>query len=743
LHSFIALLILLVQNISAQNPIKIMDENLELSITAISDYSIRMTFLPMDISGNVIPLKQDLVLGKQKWAGPEFKAKTLNDEAKTFRIGVFTGRISNNPVLVSLYDSSGKEFQRITITEEGVVKFLKSNKPIYGLGSGGQKLNKNGSYESMDKGHRAHEYQIWGSKIPVPFLIDTEGSSIFFHRPYSGSFDLRNEEGLYIPRENSKMDKESTLPIDLFITRLDYPGRAISEYNLITGRAPLPPKWAFGYMQSHRTLARGPEEVMETARIFRSKKLPCDALIYLGTGYCPIGWNKGHGTVEFNPEAFDKPQEMIDRLHEDNFKIVLHVNRAPNSLHGEMKPPETDKGMDYAYNYWQMHKEVLSTGIEGWWPDDGDGLPVDGRLTRHMIYYEGSLLEQPDIRPFSLHRTGYAGMQKFGGWIWSGDVFSLWATLKAHVAVGINASLSASPYWGTDIGGFTPTSEYSGELYARWFQFAAFTPLFRSHGRLWYLHRPWGWSTGDMGPNEVVPTHTGSTAPDSSKLLNEKIEPICKKYLELRYRLIPYVYSAARENYDTGLPIMRALWLHYPDDPYAVKCEDEYLWGENILVAPITREGAVNRDVYLPEGLWYGFWSKRRYYGKTYVNVYADLSTIPLFVKAGSIIPLDPVRQYVDEPSDKPVTIKIYTGADGVFKMYEDDGISNDYKNSEFFRTVFQWYDNDKILIIEPYANNETEHGISKSLLIEVISDSTIEKNVEYKGERLAVNFKE
>lgn len=181
------------------------------------------------------------------------------------------------------------------------------------------------------------------------------------------------------------------------------------------------------------------------------------------------------------------------------------------------------------------------------------------------MYFEGSQMYRPNERVYALHRNAYAGMQRYGAFLSSGDVQSTWETLKVHVSLGINAGLSGIPYWGNDIGGFVPTKEYTGELFARWFQFAAFLPLFRSHGRDWRLHLPWGWTVG-----EIVYPETRSYQPSQSVLHNPAIEPICKKYLELRYRLMPYLYSAVKETCETGLPIIRALWLHHSGDPTAV-----------------------------------------------------------------------------------------------------------------------------------------------------------------------------
>ncbi len=264
----------------------------------------------------------------------------------------------------------------------------------------------------------------------------------------------------------------------------------------------------------------------------------------------------------------------------------------------------------------------MDDGVDGWWPDQGDGFDGPSELNRHRMYWEGTQLYHPNERPFALHRNASAGVQRFGGFIWSGDVQSRWETLKTHVPVAINTGLSGLPYWGTDIGGFIPTTEYTGELFVRWFQFAAFCPLFRSHGRNWHLHLPWGWDGGDGGPPE-----TQNFKADPAELHNAHVEPICRKYLELRYRLMPYLYTAVRETHDTGMPIMRALWLHHADDPAAVARGDEYLWGRDILVAPVVEKGATTRRVYLPRGKWFDFWTEEVVDGGREIDRAVDLAT--------------------------------------------------------------------------------------------------------------------
>src|SRR5262249_36514941 len=173
--------------------------------------------------------------------------------------------------------------------------------------------------------------------------------------------------------------------------------------------------------------------------------------------------------------------------------------------------------------YWNLHRKTFSLGVDGWWPDEGDPLDAASRLARNRMYWEGPQIDRPNERPYALHRNGHAGMQRYGAFLWSGDVYSTWETLRTHIAVAINTGLSGIPYWGTDIGGFVPTREYTGELHVRWFQFGAFCPLFRAHGRTWHLRLPWGWNTGDPGVNEI--TNYGEAAnPVASELHNPEVE---------------------------------------------------------------------------------------------------------------------------------------------------------------------------------------------------------------------------
>ena len=348
--------------------------------------------------------------------------------------------------------------------------------------------------------------------------------------------------------------------------------------------------------------------------------------------------------------------------------------------------------------YWDLHRKVFALGVDGWWPDEGDPLGPASRLARIRMYWEGPQLGRPDQRPYALHRNGYAGMQRYGAFLWSGDVDSSWETLKTHVPVAINTSLTGIPYWGTDIGGFVPTKDLTGELYVRWFQFGSFCPLFRSHGRTWKLRLPWGWNTGELGPNEIR-GYGYARNPGVEELHNAAIEPICRKYLELRYQLMPYLYSVVRECCQTGLPIMRALWLHDPDDPVGRARGDVFLWGPNLLVAPVTEKGAKARTLYLPRGA-VRFLDGRSGGRRSGSHSPRGPGDIPV-VRPGRDDLADGTRETMDgrgipgtaDPPPLPA-------ADGRFLHYEDDGISFAYRKGDWMGIELGWNDRDRHLTL-------------------------------------------
>src|SRR5262249_43911025 len=532
------------------------------------------------------------------------------------KAGNLVVKFTSSPPTIHIDNVTGQPVQRLTLdSATPAIPFLLPKGPVLGLGEGGPQFDRKGQTFANRSGQGGYQLATHGGRVPIQWLIGTDGWALFIHRPL-GSFDLSGAEGRLQPTTDG-------LPIDVFVVSAREPAAIMKEYARITGHPEMIPMWTLGYQQSHRTL-NGYESVKSVAQKFREKKLPCDALIYLGTGFTPSGWNAQQSTTGFSPENkeftfhptnFPNPKGHIDELHSMHFKVVLHIviESDQRQFAGGVKDPcpaTLPQGILPISCYWPHHKGVFDLGVDGWWPDQGDGFDEPSRRLRHRMYWEGSQLWRPNERPYALHRNGAAGMARYGAFLWSGDVQDRWETLKNHVPSGINSGLSGIPYSGFDIGGFIPTPGYTGELFVRWFQLGAFSSLFRSHGRNWYLHLPWGWNTGDPGPQE-----TANYSTDPKELRNPDVEPICKKYLELRYRMLPYTYTIARECHETGLPMIRALWLHYPDDASAAGRSDEYLWGRDILVAPVTEKGATSRRLYLPRGMWYDFWTEEKIQG--------------------------------------------------------------------------------------------------------------------------------
>ena len=705
-------------------PIQYQGQPVELTVGVSGSHGVRIALAPLDREGRAIALPASPALVAPNQPEPVMKWTSIAGSAEA-KAGDYRVTVRANPLAVRVADSTGHVVQELQFDEQttGGMTFACGDGPVLGMGEGAQQFDRRGALYPMRNGSGAWELQRLGSCIPVPYLIGTKGWALFVVSPW-GRFDLRNERGVFLPQAKSPAG------VDVIVLDARRPDELMKEFIGLFGRPAMPPKWALGYMQSHRTLESA-RQMVEIADTFRRKNLPCDAVIYLGTGFCPAGWNTGHGSFAFNPKVFERdPAEVIKDLHARNLRVVLHVvPQGKKSLHGTIPPPSEEMpDGNHIATHWLEHRKVFAMGVDGWWPDEGDWMDIPSRIARHRMYFEGPVSGRPNERPWSLHRNGFAGIARYGGWVWSGDVESRWSTLAAQVSVGQNFSLSVSPFWGTDTGGFVPTKELTGELYARWFQFSAFCPSFRSHGRTWHLRLPWGWNTGEPGPIEA------RDSPEASELHNEAVEPICRDYLNLRYRLMPYTYTIAREACDTGLPMMRALWLHYPQDPRAVAEGREYLWGRDILVAPVVEKGAAERTVYLPAGDWYDWWTGEKVKGAREIVRKVDLATMPLYVRAGAILPLDPVRQYVAQTVDEPTTLQVYPGADGQFVLYDDDGATLDYLRDQGTWTQLTWSDRERRLRIAPKPGTTSKPKARRVFKVRLVSEGTF-KTVEYGGQ--------
>lgn len=749
----------------------------QLDIREAGEHSIRVTLKPLSFEGDM-PYTPALI--EREYPAPVISLRELDGEVKQ-RVGSLEVEVRQDPLTVEVTNAAGELVQQITFEDDGRMSFKLNDQPVLGMGEGGPRQQRGSDWRSkeieFDRRGRLHKMEprwqanAYGSRNPVAMLVGTEGWGLFVATPWV-QVDLENEDyGTFIPwnpdslattpqsQRNQHDQKgkgihpvESLIPglYDFFVFDAHDPAKFMKDVSVISGPAVLPPKWALGYMQSHRTL-EDETQMIDIIDTFREKQIPVDAVIYLGTGFTPRGWNLEQPSFDYNPEVFKREgREVISDMHDRNVKVVLHVvpwdrDKLP-TLHGTI-PPKPGEELDSSHIavYWKQHLGLVSDGVDGFWPDEGDWFNLFERMKRHQMYYQGPLSTEPDVRPWSLHRNGHLGVAKWGGWVWSGDTEASWKTLEGQVAVGINHSLSLSPFWGSDIGGFYPNQEKTGELYARWYQFGAFNPSFRSHARTWYLSLPWGWGLSDMGVQENNNQNEASQNPErnvlQSEMNNPEIEPVAKKYAELRYQLLPYNYTLAWESRNTGMPMMRAMWLHYPEDEHARGMGSQYLWGRDMLIAPVFEKGASSREVYLPEGDWYDWWTNTRETGGQTVKREIDLATMPIYVRAGAIIPFDPIRQYTAEQVSDPMTIKVFRGADGQFTMYEDDGISQNYLKGEATWTRMAWDDQAKKLTLAPHTpEGTTSQTTNRTLKIELLPEGTT-KTVNYSGDPVEVMF--
>lgn len=569
---------------------------------------------------------------------------------------------------------------------------------FYGLGQGGPGFDRLGASRQLWNSHLGHGP---GSDMGVPLLLSNRGYAVFFDNTADAALAVGRSDGgtrIAYTAEAGRLVYYVLLARDMRALMRD-----VAD---LLGRPSMPPRWALGFLQSTRHF-RDTEELRQLPRTIREKQIPCDGLIYLSSYGEALGWNRGVGHLQFQPDLWRDPRALIDEARAQHFEIttheypVLHESsplfgeaeargflltegyaRAGGPNRGSANYREGQRFLDFTNPatgawWWSAHRDLVALGVAGWWLDGGEGPPAGTTLHggdgtrmhniydrfRHQAFAEGEARDRPDQRVFLLCRSGAAGMQRFGSTCWSGDINNDFPTLEAQIPLGLNTGLSGVPYWGTDVGGFFHAVPETGELYARWFQLGAFSPIFRSHGWVWREHVPWAHGA--------------------------EIEGICRRYAELRYRLLPYTYTLAWQAHAEGLPLMRPLVLNYPDDPRAWTLGHAYLWGDDLLVAPVTREGATAWPVYLPSGGWHDFWTGARYEGPAGVTLEAPLERLPLLVRAGAIIPMGPVVQWNGERPLDEITLLVYPEGASRFTLYEDDGRTNAYRRGVHALTRF------------------------------------------------------
>ncbi len=505
-------------------------------------------------------------------------------------------------------------------------------------------------------------------------------------------------------------------------------GRTTDEiyegYRQLTGATPMLPKAAYGFIQCKQRYMTQ-DELLAVAKGYRERHLPLDVLVVDWFYYTKMG------QFDMDPVKWPDPTAMNKQLHAEGIQTMISVwprftegsryydfvlkngwfehladGTPTNGLPYDKAGSDIDTtNPDAAKWYWGIIRDnLVSKGFDAFWADETEpDLPPNGSYfsigpgTRYFnvypLFHTASIYDgfRRDLktRALVLSRDAYLGAQRNGTMFWSSDIAPTWNTLQRQIPTGLDVTASGIAYWGNDIGGWqylpyrhvplhTPLLDPSDardnvgyyddypELYTRWFEYGVFQPNFRTHG--------------SRNHNEVWS-------------YGKQAEPILEKYLRLRYQLMPYIYSLGYATHETGAPYMRALFMDFPNDPKVAELGDEYMFGPALLVAPVTEQGATTKHVYLPAGAdWYNYWTNERLHGGQWIEASAPIDTIPLFVRAGSILPLGAPVENTSQPQ-RLEKLRIYVGADADFTLYNDDGKTYAYEKGESQITHLHWDD--------------------------------------------------
>jgi alpha-glucosidase/alpha-D-xyloside xylohydrolase len=597
---------------------------------------------------------------------------------------------------------------------------------------------------------RDHQIKCWhdygapgGESVCVPFMVSSRGYGLLWDNPSKTTIDLGfNGRNVWSSEVGNR--------VSYFVIAGETSDEIYAGYRLLTGVTHMLPRGVYGYIQS-KAIYPTQEQAVAIAKGYRDRKLPLDGLVVDF-----LNMTK-QGEMDLDPKRWLDPAAMNNELHAMGIKTVLSVwpHYAEGTQFYEMlkskgwlistrdgKPdfgwgghtvigPNLDTtNPDAARWFWEKIRDryVKPDGFDYIWLDEtepdfdpaNDMFYVGSGLRYYNVYplfhtasvYEGFRRDFGDSRRVMiLARAAYLGAQRNGTVFWSSDIQATWDMLKRSVPTGLNFAATGLPYWDTDIAGFfAPTlpADYHAahkplidgsdaqdtianyedypELFVRWFEWGAFQPVMRAHG--------------ERKHNEVW-------------AYGKQAEPILAKYLRLRYTLLPYTYSAAYKSYQTGAPYMRALFMDFPNDPKVANIPDEYMYGPAFLVAPVTEQGATKRRVYLPAGCdWYNYWTNERLHGGQTIEADAPIDTLPLFVKAGSIVPLGSEVLSADEPQTI-ASVRVYPGANGSFTLFQDDGKTYNYEKGAGTLTKLSWNDASRQLTHEgPAAWSGADAGV-------------------------------
>jgi len=677
-----------------------------------------------------VPQRTDFIVTKTSWPHTDFTllttAFTAGQPAKAIALKTarLTVKVNLENSAVVFEDEAGKplaqeDSRTLTPAEvngektyhpERFVNMWATQEAFYGLGQ----------HQAGVWNYRGEAVDISqdNTNISIPFLLSSNGYGLFWNNGSRSRFNNRFVHSFYYSSEVADA-------MDYYF--LYGPGfdNIIAAYRELTGQAPLFGKWAYGYWQCKNRYSTQ-EEILGVAHKYRELHIPLDNIVQ------DWFWWVTMGDPVFDSKRYPDPRGMIDDLHKDNVHLMMSVwpfFRPHPPDHPEVLDPvyqEMDKrgffiGRTIApsfhpvgqalydpFNpearkyYWKLMNDALfKIGVDAWWLDTTEP-ETEGRETNILVtsklaigngaryanefplltttaVYQGQRSASDRKRVFILTRSAYAGSQRNSAAMWSGDVDPNWETFRRQIPAGLNLSVSGIPYWTTDIGGFvgaSPSDPAYRELYVRWFQFGAFCPIFRAHGTRYNPDQNEIWSYG----------------PEAQRIL--------VSYDRLRYRLLPYIYSLAWKTTSEGYTIMRPLVMDFRTDVRAQNIGDQFLFGPFILVNPVTEPGAAARHLYLPQAKWYDFWTGIAAEGGKAIDASAPLDQIPLYVRAGSILPMGPDVEYASEKPADPIELRVYRGADGDFTLYEDEGDTYDYEKGVYATIPLHWDDAKQALTI-------------------------------------------
>jgi alpha-D-xyloside xylohydrolase len=683
-----------------------------LKLRVFSPRVVEVVYVP----GDLLPKTKSLsVIGK-----PMATAWKLNETTNeiSLRTGELTVRVNRESGAVSFCDKTGKIIlaekadggKSLTPAHVGNIDTLQSeqsfefpaDEAIYGLGQHPDApMNYCGA-----KLHLQQENRI----VAVPVLVSSRGYGVLWDNPAVTDVDAGATDKALLSWTSEAADTINYY----FIYGPDL-NDVIASYRHLTGVAPMFPKWTFGFWQC-RERYETQKQLLDVVAEYRKRHIPFDGIIQDWQYWTNGGW----GSHEFDTNRYPDPAGMVKKVHEANAHIIISVwprfdlglkNLAllekANATYPLVYPNVYPKGEGKWYDpfnpagrllYWKFLSEHLfARGFDGWWMDaseaelggkwgemrdvmtgSGSGAKVFNAfpLMHSTGVYQGQRAETAEKRAFILTRSAFAGQQRNAAVTWSGDTHGTWEIFRQQIPAGLNFVASGIPYWNTDIGGFfggNPADAKYAELFTRWFQFGTFCPMFRVHG-------------------------TGK--PKEMWRFNEETQKILIHYDQLRYHLLPYIYSVSWMVTSDDYTTMRPLVMDFRADTNVFNIPDQFMFGPAMMACPVTKAGAANRSVYLPAGTaWTDFWTGRTYPGGQTVEAASPIETMPLFIRAGSIIPYGPAIEYASQKSD-PIELRVYRGANGEFTLYEDEGDNYNYEKGRYATISIKWNDTTHMLTI-------------------------------------------